>query len=345
MVLFGLVASKWRPGSRQSTHIRAAAGTAVVCLPIGMLILPVLRPASPAIAVLLLLAFTLVFVAAALRKVERAWVIVMMLSGALIGLILIDLISGCRLLQNGWMSYSAADGSRFYGIGNEYMGAVIGALIVSFALFPSRKASTTAQVESAALSRTPTSGAANTAYFVLFTALILLMAAPFAGAKAGAIPSATAAAAVMLMMDRRGRIIPADLMNAAAVILLILAVTALVDSNGSHSHLIRSFTGDGGDPITTVIRRKLGMELRLLLHSPWTLTLVVSATSLALLGRKSSSNQKQPNSKTILTGLWCGAAACLIFNDAGVLAAAMVMLYGCAWAFTVTGSQMEGKPT
>jgi hypothetical protein len=92
----------------------------------------------------------------------------------------------------------------------------------------------------------------------------------------------------------------------------------------------------GGDGILVVMRRKVGMELRLLRHSPWVFTLVVSTCVVALLGRQSMKHRfRRPElMRPALAGLWWGAAASLICNDAGVLAASMVILYGCAWMFT-----------
>jgi hypothetical protein len=348
LVIIGFAATAWRPVSWRpaSAFVRRAVGAGIVSLPLGMLVLPSIHPDSPAVAGLCLLVFAMLCVAAAVWRTENAAQVVHILCGALVGLVCIDLATGCRLLQGAWMSYSATDGSRFYGIGNEYMGAVIGALAVLFPAFAAqaKAAAGKPDVGSANLPAKPST--ANTVYFILFTLMVLLMTAPFAGAKAGAVLSAGAAGAVMLLMDRRGRIIATDLFVAVLSLLIIIAAAALLDAHSSQSHLIRSITGSGGDAITTVIRRKLGMELRLLRHSPWTLTLIAGAAAMAVLGRRliRSPRHDQKATRITLNGLWCGAAACAIFNDAGVLAAAMVMLYGCAWAFTVTDA-LKVKPS
>ncbi len=345
LLVLGLAAMKWRPSSRPSALLRATIGAAIVSLPLGMLVLGTLHPSTIASAALSLLAFTLLSVAAAIWRRGRPSSVVMTLSGALVLLICADLATGCRMLQSGWMSYSATDGSRFYGIGNEYMGAVIGAIIVLFSCFKAQRI-VSAAGPSGDLATVPTEqGPASSAYFLLFTVMTLLMAAPFAGAKAGAIPSAAAPIAVMMMMDRRGRIRPVDMVVAVAAIVFVLAATAMLDMHGSQSHLIRSVTGQGGDGILMVIRRKLGMELRLFRHSPWTFTLLIGASALALIHRQTAKFRYREviTTRTIFTGLWWGASAALLCNDAGVLAAAMIMLYGCAWAFTGLKTTTEGE--
>jgi len=342
LLVLGFAAARWRPDSALSISLRGAIGAVIASLPLGMLILPTLHPASPLIASLYLLVFELICSGTALRRPQTAAPIVATLSGALVGLICLDLATGCRLLQSAWMSYSAADGARFYGIGNEYMGAAIGAMIV---LFPRFAGVTNPSESGAAGSHLPGGsmniaavrtgrGAGRKLYYLGFTVMILLMAAPFAGAKAGSVPSAGAAGAALLLIDRRGRIAAKDLFMAASVLLLILASAVFLDSRGSQSHLIRSLTGSGGDEISVVIRRKLAMELHLVLHSPWMVTLAAAAWVLAAQGRRIMKCRDPMTARAVLAGLWCGAAACLIFNDAGVLAAAMVLLFGCAWALT-----------
>nr|WP_244262676.1 hypothetical protein [Thermoanaerobacter siderophilus] len=67
---------------------------------------------------------------------------------AIIGLItslvlLIDLVTGQYLLKNSFLSYDVIGGARFYGIGNEYMGVLIGAVLcfttMAFEIFSNKK--------------------------------------------------------------------------------------------------------------------------------------------------------------------------------------------------------------
>ncbi len=344
LLLVGFAASRWRPASRSSAAIRSSIAACIVSLPLGMLVLPAFHLTSPVIASICLFVFSVVCMAFAALLPDKPFMVLTVLSGALITLVLADLLTGSRLLQNAWMSYSAADGSRFYGIGNEYMGAVIGALIILFPTFATRRTARATESDGEAMPVAAVQFKAVILYYLLFATMVLIMAAPFAGAKVGAIPSAGAAAASILLLDRRGRIAPKDLVVACLALLLILTMAAVIDSHGSQTHLIRSITGSGGDSISMVIRRKLGMELRLLKHSPWTVTLIVGAAILALSGRqKARLRFRQPViARTMRMGLWWGACASLLFNDAGVLAAAQVMLYGCAWSFTALESNPGG---
>ena len=46
------------------------------------------------------------------------------------GSLLIDMLTGSHLMQRNLLGYSAIEGARYYGIGNEAMGVLIGALLV-----------------------------------------------------------------------------------------------------------------------------------------------------------------------------------------------------------------------
>ena len=51
--------------------------------------------------------------------------LLVVLAAALAG----DMLTGSRLMQRGLLGYSAIEGARYYGIGNEAMGAILGALL------------------------------------------------------------------------------------------------------------------------------------------------------------------------------------------------------------------------
>src|SRR5207249_11109 len=94
------------------------------------LILPAVAPRSMVAAGLLQAAVLIAMAAlgAVLRRYAR-WIAASLLGALIIGL-LVDLGTGQRLIQNAWMSYSIIEGARFYGIGNEYAGALLAAALL-----------------------------------------------------------------------------------------------------------------------------------------------------------------------------------------------------------------------
>jgi hypothetical protein len=304
-------------------RIVGAIATVVITLPLGMLVLPLLRPSAPwaAEACLTTLMLTVgIFSAVRPRSVLPLFRLLCVL---LLIALMIDLLTGTHLLQVAWMSYSVVEGARFYGIGNEYMGVAIGAACVLFAL-------SRTHAETSALPKIPVQGLGSV---VIFVALTVAMGAY--GAKVGAIPSAGAAFTVTLLVWRRGRL---GLPEVGAVLLLAaagLGLLALFDARhatGDQTHFIRALTGAGGGSLPEILRRKLQMEGWLLLHSAWSPTLVAAAATLAWIRRNSPEAFASRRSQAALMGLAAGAVACLLCNDSGLTAAALLLLYGWAWA-------------
>jgi hypothetical protein len=292
---------------------------AIVSLPPGMLLLPLIAPGSVWGASILLAVCTLTLAALA-WKLARAGSSAQPLFDGLCALlsvvILLDLLAGSHLLRQAWMSYSVVEGARFYGIGNEYMGAVIGAGCVL-------------------LGRKALGGRRWAVGGILMLALLLVMGAPQFGAKVGAIPSAGVGFGVALLVRWRGRVRFREGMVILIALALLLGGFALWDLRfhaGPQSHLARAFSGAGGGSLLAIAFRKLALEGYLLLHSPWSATLAVSAVGLWWLWRAHPDLFASLEAKAVLAGLVAGAAASLLCNDSGVTAAALIFLYGWAWA-------------
>jgi len=323
-------------GNRRS--ITRMSSIAVVTLPLAMLLLPTLAFRSPtgasvALALASLLVVGLVDQFGSVRSGRTNPVY--LLSGMLCLVLLLDLATGCHLLQNGWMSYSAAEGSRFYGIGNEYMGAGLGAMLVLFAVIPWAVSHYKSKTIIDTTGKQDALKSGYRIYAAVFGVLVLLMVMPFAGAKVGAAPTLGIAGAIIYLAHRKGKFSVRQAVIVAGAIVGLIALAVVVDSHTAHSHLIRAITAEGGDGVRTVIKRKLAMELHLLIHSPWTFTLLISSIVLMGLRKRLAANpggRDQRSDRAVFAALFGGAVAALLFNDAGVLAAALVTLYGCAWA-------------
>lgn len=324
LVLIGVLGVYLQP-LRWSSRLSAVA---MVSLPLAMLLPAIWIHTGVISGALCLVSLTLVSIIVSVKagssRTAKA------VSGMLIGAILLDLLTGSHVLQHAWMSYSATDGSRFYGIGNEYMGAAIGALCLLYPAF-TRASNQTSDLKP--MSKSARFGG-HGAYFALASTTLIVMVLPFAGAKVGALPSEGVPLVVMLLLSRNRRIVPRNLVVAVVGLAAVFALMVAIDSHGGQSHLIRTLTGSGGDPLQTVILRKWRMEAHLLVHSPWTATMLTAACALAALRPRlrSTSQERNRMSNTVLWGVVSGAIACLICNDAGVLAATLVLLYGCAWA-------------
>jgi hypothetical protein len=327
-------AGAWALTARKPGLLKAST-TAIVALPLGMLVLPPLLPRSVWASVVALAAFVCASVALSRLAAARGRDWSAGCCFALAGLLAADLLTGSRLLQQAWMSYSVVEGARFYGIGNEYMGAAIGALCILLAASAPR---CSGGVPGAA-------GERRSLYLALPLGMLLVVAmgAPQWGAKVGAIPSAGAAIGIAALVRARGGVRIRDVALLALVIVLLFGAAALFDlsrSAGSRSHLALALTGGGGGP-AQVLARKLRMEGGLLLHSPWSATLLACCAGIVWICRRIPALRARHDVRVAVSGCATGACVSLSLNDAGVLAATLILLFGWAFVADRAGREMQ----
>ena len=102
----------------------------VMSVPLVELVMPLLPNTSVAIMAVQLVVLTLAFSGLAIlvnRKIGLNPFIFICIATA--GTILIDLVNASYLQKQSILGYDPIVGARFYGIGNEYMGVLIGSLI------------------------------------------------------------------------------------------------------------------------------------------------------------------------------------------------------------------------
>ena len=326
-----LVLSGWLLLTRRHLpRLAIASGFAVLSLPLGMLLLPPIAPGSLPGAGLLLALFALLTALAgyllagrregALRGVYTLSVVLLI---ALLG----DLLTGKHLLEQAWMSYSVVEGARYYGIGNEYMGTAIGAACIL-----------------------PAAGYS----LGLLPLLTLAMGLGRFGAKVGAIPSAGASFACLALVRLRGRLRWQDVAVALVGIGMLLGLFAFLDAwtgGGQQAHFVRALAGTGGDTLPGIAHRKLALEGYLLLHSPWSLTLLTCLACLWHLYRLSPGLLRhrdlveERSRYASWVGLMAGAVVSLLCNDSGVTAATMILLYAWVWLLVQAAALPHFAPT
>ncbi len=316
-----------------------------VSLPFGMLVLPRFVHSTTLTSSILLVLFTALISFLGADDSEsgkRSRTIFESICCATLIIILADLLTGSNFLKQAWMSYSLLEGARFYGIGNEYMGAVLGAGCVLIASVLSSKIGYANRVSSSdhdarTRNRQLTLLIGLTA---VLGAMILVMGAPQFGAKVGAVPTcvlgwgaALAYGSGKLISRRKTAFITLCMVLLIVCIFSLNLLLELRPSTAGQSHFIRAVTGKGVENLWNIAKRKLFLEGRLLISSPWSLTMAVSAAAFWLTSRKAIlSGWKSKLNGNAAAGFWISAAASLLFNDSGVTAAALIMIFAWAWA-------------
>ena len=352
MLLVLVALALYQKGQRR---FACACCAAIVSLPFALLMLPSLPLVPHSIpgagAMLALVALAFAGIAWRLYPSRRGVPLLLtVLFAVLLGAIALDLLSGSPLLRQAWMSYSIMEAARFYGIGNEYMGVVIGAACI---LLGNREQGTGNR-------RTPLNSQLSTKpFYSLFPVpcslllLLFLLGYNRFGAKVGAIPSAGIAFGVQGLMLWRGKLRGRDLLLVAVGVAMGLGGLLLLDMRhgvSGQSHFARTVAGSGGG-LFAAASRKMLLEGHLLLHSPWSAALLTASMGFVYIGRqgdretrRQGEEERQGTEQEPLStinyqlstpyGLIAGALASLLFNDSGVTAAAMIMLFGFAWALT-----------
>lgn len=294
--------------------------------PLAMLFLPLIRSGVLGLDVLLLVSLTVLCVAAALlggRSLHRAFVVVYLATAAAL---LVDVSFGARLIRSSFLGYDPLGGSRYYGIGNEYMGVLFGATVAGCAavldLVPALRPHWRLVV------LTPLTLAALITGFTGF-------GANFGGLLGGVV---TLLAAWLAFRGQRPRLATLGLLAAtgAALVAGVAVADALRPQETSHvGQLVRQVAVVGPEAFYTVVARKLAMNFRLMRYTPWADGLVTFIIGLGVLlyrpvGLLSRIVRENPSFSLGFWAALAGTVAVFLLNDSGVVAAATLMLYPTA---------------
>ena len=233
-------------------------------------------------------------------------------------IIIVDALFGSYLMKNSIMSYDPIVGARYYGIGNEYQGIIIGASIMGMALLLSNKKLPKIMVP------------------IISLIILFISASPTMGANVGSAISESVAFIIFIMLvfdiklDTKKIVIA--LIGAGVVVLVFAAIDML---SGSKSHLslfISQILLDGPATIIETFSRKISMNLKLMKTSVWVNIITTGILSVGLIRvfYKKSFKNLMNNNKYItkaFIAITAGALVTLLVNDSGVVSSATTILY------------------
>jgi hypothetical protein len=248
--------------------------------------------------------------------------------------IALDLIFSLGMIEHSILSYRIMSGSRYYGLGNEYMGILIGATIAFTALLLQKSFSQRKLILVA----------------LLFSLIVFLIAYPLFGINVGGSITACIGLGYTYLRYRQQHI------NFPKIFFLILgtfalvAVMAIIDLKQPveiQSHLGRSvnliFVG-GWEEMLSIISRKVQMQLRVLNYSIWGWVLLLLVLFSAYLVFRPAhlikkTQQQLPVIYGALQGITMAAIIAIIVNDSGITAAAVLALYFVALGIKFLNSE------
>lgn len=280
-----------------------------------------------------LVAVALVFVAVAsfissLPRIGRAstFGVLLMMTAFLVS---VDVWTGEHLLRWSAMTCNQIVGIRYYGLGNEYMGILVGAGLIGPLLMLNES-----RANSPSSNREQRRGRAI-ALSIWLTLLAITIGYPALGSNVGGFVTAVAAfgVALVLVSGSRFRFVHALVLIGVAVSALVLF--AVLDAHRSaSSHLGRSLTMagvSGGRYIVALVSRKLAMHIGIL-KLPQTYFPVLCSIPFLLMYRDRASREAQALAKRVgllqtvgIPAVMAGAVVGFFVNDSGIVPAGILI--------------------
>lgn len=240
-----------------------------------------------------------------------------------VALILIDTFLGNPLMKVSILGYDPIAGARFYGIGNEFMGFLLGSTIIG----------TTSLVDKYRGHEKLTKAISVIVYIVV----LLTLALPNLGTNVGGSMAAFIGFGAAVLLLYKGKITLQDI--AYIGIVLIICLLGLFIYDGMRPSDVQSHIGQTSSLVKQnsvfalfqIFGRKLAMNYKLIRFSIWTWALFAIIGVLAVLFKWPMGILKEifKEHKYLYFGFIAGiisTVAAFVFNDSGVVAAAVSMI-------------------
>lgn len=234
----------------------------------------------------------------------------------------IDILTGTNLIRSSVLGYDPMAGARYYGIGNEYLGVLIGTSIITGIILFRRLPVKWALIPVA----------------LFFMLQSWLVAAPNLGAQSDGVITVPLAYLVTLILLAQWKVNWRTL--AASAVLIIVLVVGLAVFDLSRPPALQTHIGRAASEIAqggpgqafTIIGRKLGMNLKLIRYTIWSRVFIVILATLAVLlylpaGAMLRIKEGYPHLFRGFAGILTGAVVGGIINDSGIVAAATTSIY------------------
>lgn len=236
-----------------------------------------------------------------------------------------DTLTGTFLSERSFFGSDLIAGGRFYGLGNTYMGIMIGASVLGLASVCSR-----APLKNSRM--TPFVGSAS------LLAVAVIVGHPRIGANVGGLITGVSTALFFWVILKGAAFNWKTLGAGLAILIVLMAVILSLDlpqENGkSHAgKAIAVIQAKGSQAVGDIVIRKLRMNIRGIFSFPGLLVLALAGVIVMLrwaLVTDSSLGSLRPDYDTLIKGfktsIWAAAVAGT-FNDTGAIAAAAILIF------------------
>lgn len=257
-----------------------------------------------------------------LRLKDKPYILFFILSLFTLAALDTDVLLGSHFIQSSVLGYDPMAGARYYGIGNEYLGILIGTSIIVAVEFYQMVRKRWALV--------------LVALFFVFQSCLL--AAPAYGAQSDGVITAPVAFLVAFVLMGDYHLRPRTIILLSVIV--VAAVGMLIAYDMSRPLEMQSHIGRAASQISqqglgqgvTIVARKMGMNLKLIRFTIWSRVFLVILASLIVLlyrpaGLMAQAKRRHPYLFKGFAGILTGAVVGGIVNDSGIVTAATTSIY------------------
>ncbi len=320
IILLALAAIFWLAEWRRTLE---PAMVSLVTVPLVYLCLGYFRLSADwqyiILAIILVIALTWLIMRIAGGNAVRAFFIMAVITVLAIN---IDLFTGSHLIQSSVLGYDPMAGARYYGVGNEFMGILLGSSIAAAAIAYQRYSNRVLLI----------------VISLLFILQCYLIASPSLGANSDGMLTAPIAFLVTLFLL-------GDFKLRWKTVAAIIGITLLATMGFTYYDMIRApelqthlgraanqIAAGGLNEGLTIIARKLAMNLKLIRYTIWSWVFIVILLVMSLLvyrpvGAMMRLRQEKPYIVKGFGGIIAGALVGLVINDSGIVAASTISIY------------------
>lgn len=288
-------------------------------IPLVILLLPIFNFQNVVYSFIIGLIILTVGYAMISRYIRNDMNTIAILSGLTTIILLFDMAIGNQfLIKNSLLGYDPIIGARFYGIGNEYMGVLVGASLITISIVFEKF------------------GFKNKLLIPFAMIVVFIMGNPQMGANVGGTITISAAFLFLILKSNNIKIDIKKIIGIGIAIVLIVSFMAWLDFNSENrSHLantILMIINTGPSAIGQIIIRKISMNMQLITASMWSRVLILAIVLMVMLfykpfGVLKKLCQKHPYIANGWIAILVGSVVGFMVNDSGVVAAATSISY------------------
>ncbi|PAB60924.1 hypothetical protein [Anaeromicrobium sediminis] len=290
-----------------------------MAVPVVLLLIPLFGTYNIYITYVLVIGGTILLTLIAKKLGKEPLDGILILASATTIFLMMDICTGATLIKKSLLGYDPIIGARYYGIGNEFMGVLIGSSLV-FA---------TALLDRFSIKRIHV--------VAFFTLLVIIMGFPKLGANVGGTITAICAFIFVTLRLYDVKIKLKHFLIIGVSVVVIVGILAYIDikvlNGGSHlGRAVMKIIKEGPVEVIRIINRKISMNLRLIGITIWSKVLISTILIIGVLfyrptGTISRLSNKYPNLTKGFSGIVCACIVAFLVNDSGVVAAATGIIF------------------